>query len=66
MKDKILQLNCKKHVKIFKLSQLNIPNKEIAQLTGSNAGHVWNVINDYKKDEKKVEAANAIEVSEDQ
>lgn len=65
MKDKILQLSCKKHVKIFKLSQLNIPNKEIAQLTGSNTGHVWNVINDYKKDPKKVEAANKVQVVED-
>lgn len=64
MKDKILQLSCRKHVKIFKLSQLNIPNKQIAQLTGSNAGHVWNVINEYKNDPGKVEAANAIEVVE--
>lgn len=65
MKDKILQLSCKKHIKIFKLSQLNIPNKEIGQLVGSGIGHVWNVINDYKKDPKKVEAANNVQVVED-
>lgn len=62
MKDKIIALNGHKHVKIYKLSQLGLSNKEIAEAVGTNAGHVYNVLKDYKAKPEKVEKANQVEV----
>lgn len=56
----ILNLDCKKHIKIFKLSQLSLSNKHIAELCETNAGHVWNVLNSYNSDPEKIAAANSI------
>lgn len=64
MKDQILELDCKKHIKIFKLHQLGLSNKEIAELIKTNQGHVWNVINSYKSNPDKVNAADAIELTQ--
>lgn len=63
MENEILELGCKKHIKIFKLHQQGVDNKRIAELVKTNAGHVWNVLNEYKKNPSKVEAANSIEIS---
>lgn len=65
MKEKILKLNSKKHVKIYKLHQLGLSRKQIADLLGTNSGHVGNVIKDYAKNPKKAEAANNVQVVED-
>jgi transcriptional regulator len=62
MKEKILALAGKKHVKIYKLHELGLTNKEIAEAVGTNSGHVYNVLKDYKDKPSKVEQANAIEI----
>lgn len=49
-KEKIIELGSKKHVKIFKLKQLGLSNKEIAAALTTNAGHVYNALKKY--DEK--------------
>lgn len=64
MKEQILSLSCKKHIKIFKLKELGLSNKEIAEALSTNVGHVYNALKDYDKNPKKVEAANAIELTE--
>lgn len=50
----------KKHQKIYLLSLRGLDNKEIAKKLGTNFGHVWNVLNDYKKNTAKVELAKNI------
>lgn len=60
MEEKILQLDCKKHVKIYLLSKLSKSNKEIADLVKTNQGHVWNVLNSYKTKPEKAELADKI------
>jgi hypothetical protein len=62
MENEILELTCKKHIKIFKLHQQGVGNKQIAELVKTNAGHVWNVLNEYKKHPEKIEVANSIEI----
>lgn len=44
----IKQLTCKKHVKIYKLKQLGLSNKLIAEAVGTNAGHVYNALKKYE------------------
>lgn len=56
----VLQLHCKKHVKIYKLKQLGLKNSEIAKLLGTNAGHVYNALKDYSGNEEKIKAADAL------
>lgn len=58
--DQIISLDCKKHVKIFKLSQLGLEKKEIAKLLSTNYGHVYNVLKDYSNSQIKVDSANNI------
>lgn len=58
--EQILSLECKKHIKMYKLSQLGLKNAEIAKLLTTNPGHVYNALKDYEKKPEKVEAANAI------
>jgi hypothetical protein len=50
----------KKHQKIYLLSTMGLDNKEIASQLQTNAGHVWNALNDYKKNPAKVKEAEAI------
>ena len=59
-KQQILELTCKKHVKIWKLKQLGLTNKEIADATGTNSGHVYNALKDYANKPEKVQAAEKI------
>lgn len=63
--ESIIQLVGKKHIKIFKLHQLGLPNKEIAELLQTNIGHVGNVLKDYKNNPDKVKAADAIIISDE-
>jgi transcriptional regulator len=58
--DHIKQLNCKKHIKIFKLKQLGLKNKEIANELGTNAGHVYNALKTYSNNEERINQANAL------
>jgi hypothetical protein len=57
---KIQDLDCKVHIKIYKLSQLNISNKLIAEFLGTNPGHVWNVKKKYSESPEKVTEANLL------
>lgn len=56
----IKKLTCKKHVKIWKLSQLGLSKKEIAGNVGTNVGAVHNVLKEYNLKPEKVKAANEI------
>lgn len=58
MENKILQLDCKKHIKIYLLSKEGKTHKQIADLVKTNAGHVWNVLNEYKTKPEKAEIAD--------
>lgn len=60
MENKILQLDCKKHVKIYLLSKEGKTKKEIADMVKTNAGHVWNVLNEYKTKPEKAELAEKL------
>ena len=53
----ILELKCKKHVKIYKLSLLGMPKPQIAAALSTNAGHVYNVLKDYELNPTKKESA---------
>lgn len=56
-KESIIALTCKKHVKIYKLKQLGLSNKEIAEALATNAGHVYNALKNYDTNpEMKTEA----------
>jgi hypothetical protein len=57
----ILQLQVKKHVKIYKLKQLGLKNSEIAKLLETNAGHVYNALKKYEADPQLVAIANEIQ-----
>jgi transcriptional regulator len=58
MKNQVIELTCAKHIKIYKLNQLGLTNKEVAESLNTNVGHVYNVLKSYKEDPKKVEKAN--------
>jgi len=58
--EQIIDLKCVKHIKIYKLSQAGYKNSDIAKHLSTNAGHVYNVLKDYREKPEKVEAANAI------
>lgn len=59
--EQILQLTCHKHVKIYKLHQLGLSNKEIADRLKTNAGHVYNAIKSYTDKPERVAAAESIQ-----
>lgn len=56
----IKQLTCKKHVKIYKLKQLGLKNKDIATALGTNAGHVYNALKKYDQAPELKESADKI------
>lgn len=45
--DQIIELKCLKHVKIYKLKQGGLSNKDIATILSTNTGHVYNVLKKY-------------------
>lgn len=51
-KEQVTELNCKKHVKIYKLKQLGLSNKEIAEVLQTNVGHVYNALKKYDASDK--------------
>lgn len=55
---KILDLECKKHIKMFKLKAQGFTNKQIADLLETNAGHVWNALKKYEEKPELKEAAD--------
>lgn len=59
-KENILALTCKKHIKMYKLKQLGLTNKEIAEALNTNPGHVYNALKDYEAKPQKKEAANLL------
>lgn len=46
-KEQVITLDCKKHIKIYKLNQLGLNNKEIAETLSTNTGHVYNALKKY-------------------
>lgn len=56
----VSELNCKKHVKIYKLKQLGLSNKQIAEELKTNVGHVYNELKRYNNNEKLKELSDAI------
>jgi len=56
----IIALECKKHVKIYKLKQLGMSNKEIATALSTNAGHVYNALKNYNDKPELKTAADLI------
>lgn len=57
----ILQLKCHKHIKMFKLKNEGLSNKQIAELLGTNVGHVYNEMKKYGDDQSRREAADSIQ-----
>ena len=51
-KEQVTELNCKKHVKIYKLKQLGLSNKKIAEALQTNVGHVYNALKKYDANDK--------------
>lgn len=51
-KEQVIEMSAKKHVKIYKLKQLGLTNKEIAEALQTNVGHVYNALKKYDADDK--------------
>lgn len=62
--EQIVKLTCAKHIKIYKLAQLGLKNKAIADLVGTNPGHVYNALKTYQNNPQRQSAAEEIVVSE--
>lgn len=58
--EQIKALTCKKHIKIYKLKQLGLANKAIAEALGTNVGHIYNVLKDYANKPELVEKSNLL------
>lgn len=59
-KEQVTELNCKKHVKIYKLKQLGLTNKEVAEALQTNVGHVYNALKKYDANDKLKNDADLI------
>jgi transcriptional regulator len=57
----ILQLQVKKHVKIYKLKQAGLTNSQIAKELNTNAGHVYNALKKYSLKPELVKIADEIQ-----
>lgn len=51
-KEQVIEMSAKKHVKIYKLKQLGLSNKEIAEALQTNVGHVYNALKKYDASDK--------------
>lgn len=60
IKDQIKAMSCLKHIKIYLFSKIGLTNKEISKEIGSGAGHVYNVLKDYKDHPEKAEHAESL------
>lgn len=47
-KEQVIEMSAKKHVKIYKLKQLGLTNKEIADALKTNVGHIYNALKSYE------------------
>ena len=56
----IKQMTSKKHIKIWLLHAELLSNKEVAEILGTNSGHVGNAIRDYNAKPELIEAAKAM------
>lgn len=60
-KEQVIEMTAKKHVKIYKLKQLGLTNKDIAEALKTNVGHVYNVLKSYElKPELKTISDNIV------
>ncbi len=59
-KEQIIESKCFKHVKIYKLKQVGLTNKEIATCLGTNVGHVHNELKRYSEHEELKIQSDAI------
>lgn len=57
----ILALTCKRHQKVWLLHKTGMKQSEIARQMGTNAGHVGNVMRDYREHPEKAEKAEALQ-----
>lgn len=62
--EQIINMNCKKRIKIYKLGQLGLTNKAIAEALQTNPGHVYNVLKDYKENPDKAVKADLLTIEE--
>lgn len=60
--EQVTELNCKKHIKIYKLKQLGLSNKDIASALSTNAGHVYNVLKKYNENQTLKDFADAVKI----
>ncbi len=51
-KEQVIEMSAKKHVKIYKLKQLGLTNKEVAEALQTNVGHVYNALKKYDANDK--------------
>ena len=51
-KEQVIEMSAKKHVKIYKLKQLGLTNKEVAEALQKNVGHVYNALKKYDANDK--------------
>lgn len=58
--DQIIALDSKKHIKIWLLHKQGLTRRQIADLLGTNPGHVGNEIKAYAVNKEKREAAEAL------
>lgn len=59
-KEQILKLKTTKHIKIYKLSQIGLSKKDIANELETNYGHVYNVIKRYDNDKNLRDISDSI------
>lgn len=59
---KVLNSQTKFHTKVFKLYQIGMTTKQIADQLNSGTGPVHNVIKNYKENPEKIEACNSINI----
>lgn len=58
--NRIENLACKKHVKIYKLKQAGLTNKEIAEALKTNPGHIYNALKKYDQKPELKEIADKV------
>ncbi len=56
----VINLSCKKHMKIYKLKQLGLTNKQIASELKTNSGHVYNALKKYNDKPELKEKADSV------
>lgn len=60
--EQVTELNCKKHIKVYKLNQLGLSNKDIASALSTNTGHVYNVLKKYNENQTLKDFADSVKI----